>query len=80
MTDTLESLTAELDALPSVSKTVYATDAAKDRYWEFAWRVSAFIRTAVGDDQIEAGCRLLDRVQNTSWNCWNREEDEPYGA
>ena len=78
--DTLEGLTAELEALPKPSTTVYATDAAMDRHWAFSRRVSAFIRDAQGNDQIEAAYRLMDRVHKTSWNCWNREGDEPYGG
>lgn len=74
--DTLEGLAAELDALPKSSRTMYATDAAMSRHWAFSRRVSAFMREAKGNDQIEGAYRLMDRVHNTAWNCWNQEGDE----
>lgn len=80
MTDTLESLSAELDALPPASQTMYATDAAVERHTAFVRRVAAVVRTEVGNDRIAVGYRLLERAQYIPWNCWNREEDEPYGA
>ena len=80
MTDTLESLSAELDALPPASQTMYATDAAVERHTAFVRRVAAVVRMEVGNDRIAVGYRLLERAQYIPWNCWNQEGDEPYGA